>query len=337
MTEPLDWRALVAEAVRRRKAEGLTQKALAALAEVSAPTVIAFERGETSLRLDKALDILRVVGLAAAFDHRNDQDAFVVAARERWQALVALLPPDASARHPLGFAAYDYELVSPTLERHAPRRFIQTLREAVVRLTGWPPFWVPAREATGPTIVEGVVECWLGRPDADRVFDDPAHTDFWRALPGGRLYLQRGYQEDGPDIHEPGAIIDLTLPVRRAGEVLTHAASLARHLSPSGPGGVEVRARVLYTGLAGRELVSWANPLRRGGTPARHRARTDEVTCKVETSVEEIDTELANAVGRWLTPLYDRFDFELTDEFVAQEIDDMRSRQLGKYRRAPDR
>jgi transcriptional regulator with XRE-family HTH domain len=60
---PLNWRALVAEALRRRKAEKLTQREHAALASVSIPTIVAFDRGERTLSLAKAFDILRVVGL----------------------------------------------------------------------------------------------------------------------------------------------------------------------------------------------------------------------------------------------------------------------------------
>lgn len=60
---PLAWQRYVEEALRRRKAEGLTQKHHSALAGVSHPTMAAFERGETTLTLAKALDILRVVGL----------------------------------------------------------------------------------------------------------------------------------------------------------------------------------------------------------------------------------------------------------------------------------
>ncbi|PKP68071.1 MAG: transcriptional regulator, partial [Alphaproteobacteria bacterium HGW-Alphaproteobacteria-5] len=45
---------MVDEAKRRRKAEKLTQKEHAALAGVSIPTMISFERGEESLTLGKA-------------------------------------------------------------------------------------------------------------------------------------------------------------------------------------------------------------------------------------------------------------------------------------------
>lgn len=60
----LNWRSYVEEAVRRRKAEGLSQEALAALAGVTKPTVIRFERGEENVHLESALAILRALGIA---------------------------------------------------------------------------------------------------------------------------------------------------------------------------------------------------------------------------------------------------------------------------------
>ena len=59
----LDWQAIVAEAVRRRREQGLTQEQLAVLAGVSKPTLNRFEQGRAGLRVESALRILRVLGL----------------------------------------------------------------------------------------------------------------------------------------------------------------------------------------------------------------------------------------------------------------------------------
>lgn len=59
----VNWSALVAEAIRRRKAEHLSQRDLAALAGVSLPTVVKFEKGRGEIIVAKALAILRVLGL----------------------------------------------------------------------------------------------------------------------------------------------------------------------------------------------------------------------------------------------------------------------------------
>lgn len=59
----LNWEEIVEEAIRRRKQQKLTQKALAVLAGVSGPTVNSFEQGKTSITLESALKILRCLGL----------------------------------------------------------------------------------------------------------------------------------------------------------------------------------------------------------------------------------------------------------------------------------
>lgn len=64
MEQRLHWENLVVEAVRIRKQEKLTQRQLAALAGVTQPTVVKFEKGSTTMRIESALSILAALGLA---------------------------------------------------------------------------------------------------------------------------------------------------------------------------------------------------------------------------------------------------------------------------------
>ena len=59
----LNWPAVVEAARRRRKAQKLTQQRLAAIAEISAPTVSRFESGDKNIQLSSALAILEALGL----------------------------------------------------------------------------------------------------------------------------------------------------------------------------------------------------------------------------------------------------------------------------------
>ena len=68
----LNWRSLVARALEVRREEGLTQRELAALAGVTQPTVVKFEKGSTSIRVDSVLAILHALGLAEAGDRTED-------------------------------------------------------------------------------------------------------------------------------------------------------------------------------------------------------------------------------------------------------------------------
>ena len=101
----LNWAALVAETLRRRKAERMTQKEHAALADVSIPTIVAFDRGERTLSLAKAFDILRVVGLIEEPVVEGARDAFVREAFKRWQQLIAALPENSPGRFPHGIGS----------------------------------------------------------------------------------------------------------------------------------------------------------------------------------------------------------------------------------------
>lgn len=57
------WKQLTEEAVKRRKAEQMTQTKLAGLADVSKPTVVKFENGNMGMTVKKTLRILKVLKL----------------------------------------------------------------------------------------------------------------------------------------------------------------------------------------------------------------------------------------------------------------------------------
>lgn len=316
---PLDWQGLVEEALRRRRSEGLTQKEHAALAQVSTPTIIAFDRKKTSLSLGKAIDILHVVGLVAERSPANPQDIFVHEAEQRWVELTNDLGDDAPPRQPFGHQAYDYNLAGANTG--SVRTLLDALRQADRKYTGWPPFWVPTREEIAPYPFDGGVECWLVQP-TESEFNDAAHSDFWRATVDARLYLRRGYQEDSADVLTPATIFDLTLPVWRAGEVLMHAYHLAKALDAAPD--AEATVRVHHTGLAGRTLKSWANPHR--GIIGDYRCRTNDADGSVSCRASEIESSLPKLVTQLLAPVYERFDFyELPDQVVEEELDRLRN------------
>jgi transcriptional regulator with XRE-family HTH domain len=304
---PLDWHAIVAEALRRRKAEKLTQREHAALASVSIPTIVAFDRGERTLSLAKAFDILRVVGLIVEPTGEGAQEAFVRDAFARWRELTGKLPKDSPGRFPDGWYRIDYALEGD-LKNVELHQLQGILAQAVVRNTGWPVFWIPNRAEIAPSEIDGVLECWLKPGDAgiDRMFADAAHCDFWRATPTGRMFLIRGYQEDTQDTFKPHTILDTTLPIWRLGEVLLHAARLAALLKSNDTSVITVRLRALYTGLSGRVLSAWANPfaelLVEGST-----ARSDEAMLEAIVPAAEIEKNLAAHVFPLVASLYERF------------------------------
>jgi len=322
---PIDWRAVVDEAIRRRKRDGLSQRGLAELAGVSLPTVNAFEQGEIRLRFERVIAILEALGL---FTQPSDPDSFGAFrhnARRRWEELVAPLPDDHPSRQPRGHSEQSYGLEG--LSGLPSIRELQTVLAHIPKTSSWTPFWVPTKAELKPVIENGVIECWLGKPNADRVFNDPAHSDFWQVSRDGYAYLHRGFQEDGPDNLEPGTIFDLTLPIWRTAEVLIHAANLARALGGERQTGVHLTAR--YSGLAGRELISWARPLLRTVLDQRYRARSGQVDLGVRTDVGAIDDDLGQVVQSFVGPLYERFDgYQPSPDLIASQLAELR-RQPG--------
>jgi transcriptional regulator with XRE-family HTH domain len=307
--------------MRRRRAEKLTQKEHAALAGVSIPTIVAFDRGEETLSLAKAFDILRVVGLVVERDSNSVQGAFVSEALKSWQELVKNLPAESPGRFPHGAYQFDYALEGdlPTFELH---KFKDILEKAVVRHTGWPLFLFLIKHDLSPYEKDGTIECWLKPSDAlgeNRPLGDPAHCDFWRAAPSGRAFIMRGYQEDSQDTFPPATIFDTTLPVWRMGELLLHAAELATLLTRNGTD-IKVRMRAHYTGLTGRVLRNWGNPssdlMFEGGA-----ARSDEALLETTVTVQDIKEKLAEVLHPLVASLFERFGVSgLSVERVRAEV-----------------
>ena len=304
---PIDWPALVREAIRRRKAERMTQRDHAALAGVSVPTIVAFDKAGTTLSLAKAFDILRVVGLLEAKDRAGSQRAFVGDAFERWRQLTATLPGGSPARFPHGWCRIDYELAGPLKPVTVPG-LREALKQSVAPHAGWPLFLFLPQPGLAPYEQDEAIQCWVKPQDGAggaRAFGDAAHCDFWRVSPQGRAMTIRGHQEDGEETFAPGTILDATLPIWRLAEALLHAARLARHVSEDPPA-TQVRLRALYTGLGGRVLKSWANPLSdlfiEGGA-----SRSDEAQLEITAAALDIEAELPRLVHSMVASLYERF------------------------------
>ncbi len=318
---PLNWQRLVEEALARRKSEKMTQREHAALAGVSIPTIAGFDRGETTLTLAKAFDILRVVGLLDEPQEGGAQERFLRESFERWQALTAELPADNVARFPDGYYRIDYCLEGE-LKQVSLRAYEDILRKAITRYTGWPVFIFMTRDDLAPRETDGAIEVWLKpQPLVERTFgNDPSHCDYWRAVPSGRLLLMRGYQEDAQETFPSGAVFDTTLPIWRLGEVLLHAERLAALMASRDPADLTIRFRALYTGLQGRQLRNWANPLS-GMTLVGRPARSDEVLLEAEIRAAGVKEHLAEHLLPLVSTLYERFDVEgLSLEQVRSEV-----------------
>lgn len=322
---PIDWREVVDEAIRRRKYEGLTQADLADLAGVSRPLIVAFEQGDINLRFERVVAVLDALGMFVQPGRSDSLQSFVHTARRRFAELTADLEQDHPSRQAHGHSEQAYAIEG--LAELPPLGRLKQILSKAPKTSGWTPFWIPTKASIKPVMYDGLLECWLGSPSADRVFTDPASSDFWQIARDGTAYLQRGYQEDGPDF-EPGTFFDLTLAIWRTAEVLLHATWLAGQLGAE-RGTIRFVGR--YTGLAGRELISWAKPGLRYVLDDRHRARADSVDLTASASLGEVTEDLEGVVRTIVQPLYERFDgFDPSEALVAGQISELR-RHMTNY------
>lgn len=208
-------------------------------------------------------------------------------------------------RYRLGTYSATYRLRGGELAPGLPE-FRGMLEEAVGRETGWPPWLVPE----GSRSYEDTIEAWF----EDTVFNDPPHSDFWRADPRGRLCLVRGYDEDAPSwVRPPGSTLDLTLPIWRVGECLLHARRLATRLGAS-----RIEFMMRWEGLDGRTLIDHFEPARLAGRELY--ADDDAVTTEVEASPGAIEADLADLVRSLVGPLYGAFSFEAPMDLYVDEL-----------------
>jgi len=276
---------------------------------------------------DDLLDSIRLIvegraGESPAQDSLQRLVGFEEAARVRWGELIEGLPADDPASMPHGHYVLSFEIrevpVIPSLNELS-RRLIGA---GETKHTGWGPFVHLHREPLAPRVVDGLIEAWIGPPDAERFQRDAAHCDFWRVSRQSQFFLLRGYDEDASQRSQPGRAFDATLPVWRVGEAMLFVARFAKALdeNPS----ITVRCR--YIGLAGRSLTSLSG---RRAFFGDRRAVDDEALLSTQATAEDMEDNLVEVLHPMLVPLYERFDFfELSPRFVAEELASMRENRF---------
>jgi hypothetical protein len=278
-------------------------------------------------RREDMLDAIRNIVLGgasaatpAAPSATESQDAFTTAARASWETLIKDLPLDfARARCPLGRSELDYALIGE-FPKPSLGELLEKLRLAVAHRRGRPEFWVPTRAEIEPIPIDDTIQCWLGTPAMGR--RDPGHVDFWRASPEGRMFLLRGYMEDGGGSQgheiEPGTIIDIRMPIWQVAHCLDHARILSFLLAPEQQLKILFRAR--WYGLGGRRLSS-LDPWQAFTMFGDYTSRQPEFGVGITLDVGQIADNLPEIIHPLLAPLYERFQFfELTMDIVRETL-----------------
>jgi len=245
---------------------------------------------------------------------------FVEQSQGRWRAILEEKTGESHGNWcPHGGVIFAYAVEGDFIEPDL-LQLLEKMRIAEGHETGRPPWLVPYENDLAPYPLHGAVECSF----ASLHPENPGSADFWRVSPKGLVYLWRGYQEDLAENIQAGAIFDLVLPIWRVGETLLHAARFARLLSD---GAARVRYTAHWSGLKGRRLAAWADPMRMTYAQERQ-ARQEVAEGEVTADTEQIKPNLADLVMKVTAPVYEAFDF------YRPSIDTVRE-ELGKMMSLP--
>ena len=110
-------------------------------------------------------------------------EEFCSDAYKRWEELVSDLPDDSANRFPKGFYELGFALVDANPTEDLPELLSRLRTAQSIKLSGWSTFLHMYREGWKPYVYEDYIEAWVGRPEHERIGNDPAHADFWARLP----------------------------------------------------------------------------------------------------------------------------------------------------------
>lgn len=241
-------------------------------------------------------------------------EAWLAESLARWAEVRETLETESQERAQHGWYAVAY-ILDQDFEAPTPPQFLEILRQARGSETGWPAWMVMDGHDMRPQLRGSVIESTI---EGGAVFH--GDVDFWRADPSGRMFLVRGFDEDGYSRHEPGTAIDFVLPIWRIGEALLHPSRLAARL---GDERAAVDVRVIWHGLRGRNLVASE---RRRFFHTRGPAQEDEISTSIRIAdASRIPDELPELTRQLIAPLYWQFSFyEIEELVVVEELQEMR-------------
>lgn len=172
------------------------------------------------------------------------------------------------------------------------KSFRRNLLNRTPRHTGWPPWDDRQNE---PYVLDQGWEALLNL-DVQGPFGSP-HLDFWRMEPQGVFYYIYALRDDLERGPVPGTQLDFLLQISRIAEVISTGLSFGRSL-----GCDETTTSLVFgfrwSGLIGRLLTSWVEPMRRLRThaPSNQDEIMTVVTVPLETPPDGIPPHVENAV-----------------------------------------
>jgi hypothetical protein len=187
----------------------------------------------------------------------------------------------------------------PRSDARPDKKFLSTFGAAKPNYTGWP-VWLDSsgfvEHAARPVVVDrawqsliiSLGETWS------------RHVDFMRIDPKGEFYLWRLLQDDLSDKVKPNEVLDVILVIIQVAEAIAVGLKVARTLGWQA--GAQAGFAFRWTGLRGRELGSWANPM--VSIMPWHKAEDDAVDTFVQLSLDTADSAIAPFVEQATADLF---------------------------------
>jgi hypothetical protein len=211
-------------------------------------------------------------------------------------------------------------LIGQVPKHSANREFLNLLDSSNPNYTGWP-VWLNSRgfsdKGARPYVYQGTWEALVVSLGEDVFFDD---IDFMRLDPRGRFYLRRALRDDISASRrqlKPFSVLDFGFPVVRSAEALAVGIAFAKAMGCN-PETTLLAFAFRWTRLRGRELASWAEPMRHI-SPGRH-AYQDDVAAFVSVPLDTPLSAIGQFVNQAVQPLFEVFDGFVLSEGVVEEL-----------------
>lgn len=335
--EPFNWKSLVSEAIKRREEEKLTQKMHALLAGVSVPTMQEFERGSTTITLQKVMDILGVVGLISNEEAKNNLEIFCETAEQRWYSLVQNLlrenqsknrgrEMDQTLAHTYGAFTYTFAIVKKTPIKIDVIQLKKMLIAASrIKYTKRAPFYIYSNNPyLKPNLVQNnIIECWYKSSISDdMITGDTSDNYFWWASTDGQLHYHKGYMEDNWEKGSPGKILYIDVAIAQAVEMILFARRLSSCWHQKNDETTKIDLFLNYRGLTGRRLAVDSETIQ------SYICKQDLYKSRVTFDVDLISEDgkdrenLIDLIYELLSKLFHNFDFyKLSRDYFADTIE----------------
>lgn len=232
--------------------------------------------------------------------------ALIVRGDAVFGAALASSPPPEGKTHRVDGLTMRVGMVAapPHTDALPTNEFMSRVQAANPQYTGWPA-WLDARGFSQPkdrARVEG--NAWVtfihGGDMGSR-----ERLEYMLYDPRGEFFVRRLMQDDTEGQVSPGVALDPVLMLYRVTEFIAAGISVLR-----GAGWSEhERAGFAFawTGLAGRKIVSWANPMRFFGAGDGYKSVTPDAASYVEVALDTPHLALAPAVEKVVAPLFAAF------------------------------